>query len=89
VTGVDAVLRVVDALTALRIPYMVVGAFSSNAHGRPRSTKDADFVIQPGNTDVNSIAIAIGGGFRLDPQMSFETITASPGTSSVIPTRRS
>lgn len=76
-TAVAALTLVVDALTSLHIPYMVVGAISSNAHGRPRSTKDADFVVQLGDTPISAIATAIGGGFELDPQMSFETITSS------------
>lgn len=42
----DALLRVLDALEALEIPYMVVGSFASTFWGRPRTTHDADLVIQ-------------------------------------------
>lgn len=75
--ALEAVERVIDALSSLRVPYMIVGAISSNVHGRPRSTKDADVVIQLGETSISKIAAAIGGGFELDPQMSFETITST------------
>lgn len=77
-TAVDYVLRVVDALEALAIPYMVVGSFSSNAYGIPRSTKDGDFVLEIGDTAVSELLRALGGEFKLDPQMSFETITTTP-----------
>jgi hypothetical protein len=39
-------LQVVDALTELRLPYMVIGGFALAAWGRPRSTLDIDFMIQ-------------------------------------------
>ena len=42
----DVALRVVDALNSGKIPFMLVGGFSSNYYGVPRSTKDADFVVQ-------------------------------------------
>ncbi len=42
-----ALLEVVRSLEVLRIPYMVTGSFASSFHGRPRSTHDADVVIDP------------------------------------------
>jgi hypothetical protein len=43
----DALLRVVRALESEAIPYMVTGSVASSYHGRPRSTQDADIVIDP------------------------------------------
>lgn len=43
--SLEATAAVIDALEELRIPYMLVGAFSSNAYSIARSTKDADFVV--------------------------------------------
>ena len=40
-------VRLVAALNAAGIPYMVVGSFASSAHGIPRATKDIDIVIAP------------------------------------------
>jgi hypothetical protein len=74
-TGDDATLAVVDALEELGIPYMVVGSFSSNVYGVPRSTHDVDFVIQLGNQSIQALADRLGASFRLDPPMSFETVT--------------
>lgn len=73
----DIALTVVDALERLQIPYMFVGSFSSNFWGIPRSTKDADFVIELRDQSAAAIGELPGPGSRLDPQMSFETLTAT------------
>jgi hypothetical protein len=75
--SVEAVFKVVSALELLHIPYMVVGSFSSNVYGKPRSTKDADFVVELGDLSISTLTSAIGSGFVLDPQMSFESITST------------
>jgi hypothetical protein len=74
-TGEEATLAVIDALEGLAIPYMVVGSFSTNVYGIPRSTHDADFVIHLASRPAREIAERLGPEFRLDPQMSFETVT--------------
>src|SRR5947209_6722588 len=76
-SGNEATLAVIDALEALDIPYMLVGSYSSNFYGVPRSTEDADFVVQVGSQSVASLAERLGPAFRLDPQLSFETVTAT------------
>lgn len=76
-TAVDFVRRVVETLNRQGIPYMAVGSFSSNVYGKPRSTKDADFVIELGDRDITQFARDLGSDFSLDPQMSFETITST------------
>jgi hypothetical protein len=76
-TAVDFVLRVVDALERLSIPYMAVGSFSTNVYGNPRSTKDADFVLELGNHSMTELSKLIGADFTLDSQMSFETVTST------------
>lgn len=42
----DALFRVFEALESLQIPYMVVGSFASTFWGRPRTTHDADLVVE-------------------------------------------
>ncbi len=74
-TGNEATLAVIDALEALAIPYMLVGSLSSNVYGVPRSTHDADFVIECGVEFLPRLAAHLGAAFRLDPQMTFETAT--------------
>jgi hypothetical protein len=77
VTATEFVTRVVAALRKLSIPYMVVGSFSSNVYGKPRSTKDADFVLEMSDCSITTLAGEIGSDFKLESQMSFETITAT------------
>ena len=42
----DVLHRVLDALQALDIPYMIVGSFASTYWGRPRTTHDADLLVE-------------------------------------------
>jgi len=46
VTIDDVALRVSAALGAAGVPFILVGGFSSNFHGVPRSTADAEFVVK-------------------------------------------
>ena len=39
--------RIVGALEATGIPYMLTGSFASSHHGTPRATQDIDLVIAP------------------------------------------
>ena len=73
----DAAFRVADALNAAGIPFMLVGGFSSNYYGIPRSTKDADFVIQFNAPLDQKFARTLGPKFEAKPQMSFETNTGT------------
>lgn len=72
-----AVCRVIDALEKLGIGYMLVGAYSSNAWGIPRATKDADFVLGLDMDPPESLFSELGEAFEIDPQLSFETKTGS------------
>jgi len=47
-TSQDAFLKkLIMVLGDCSIPYMISGSFVSSYHGRPRATKDIDFVIAP------------------------------------------
>lgn len=76
-TSEEVVLATIDALEGAGVPYMVVGSLSSNLYGIPRSTRDADFVVQLGDTSIQDIVQRLGPAFRLEPQMSFETVTGT------------
>ncbi|HJT78629.1 MAG TPA: hypothetical protein VJ739_15610 [Gemmataceae bacterium] len=76
-TSDEATAAVIDALNAEALPYMLVGSFASNFYGVPRATQDADFVLQLGATPVSALAQRLAPAFRLDPQLSFETITGT------------
>jgi predicted nucleotidyltransferase len=73
----DVTLRVIDALNASRVNYMLVGSFSTNAYGIPRSTKDADFVLQLEGDLAPEFYEELGDDFEIDPQLRFETNTGT------------
>jgi hypothetical protein len=77
ISGDNITLKVVEALDECEISYLLAGSFSSNQYGVPRSTKDADFVLQLKSGVGERFALALGKPFELDPQLSFETITGT------------
>lgn len=76
-TAEEAAVAVVDALERTGVPYMVVGSLASNLYGTPRSTQDADIVIQWAPGTLGALTSALGASFQLDPRTSFETITGT------------
>lgn len=76
-TADEAVVAVLDALETAAMRYMIVGSLASNFHGIPRSTRDADFVVEvpPGN--LVHVGGALPRGLTLQPQGSFETVTGT------------
>ena len=76
-TSLDAVQSVVRVLESIQVPYLLAGSFSSNLYGIPRSTKDADFVLELRSGDIERLMDQLGPGFVRDPQMSFETVTGT------------
>jgi len=70
-------LSVIDALTTADVPYLLAGSFSSNYYGIPRSTHDADFVIELQGRSIMSLQPHLGPALRIDPQVEFETVTGT------------
>ncbi|MFH2053277.1 MAG: DUF6036 family nucleotidyltransferase [bacterium] len=46
-SSTDVFRRIIAALDAAGIPYMLTGSFASSLHGLTRATQDIDFVIAP------------------------------------------
>jgi hypothetical protein len=76
-TGEEAVATLLDLLNARGVPYMVVGSFSSNRYGVPRATHDADFVIKASGKNLHECLDELPEEFQVDPQASFELVTAT------------
>jgi hypothetical protein len=72
-----AVVAMIDALHQEQIDYMIVGSFSSNYYGIPRSTEDGDFVIELTGKSLNAVKQRLGDQFEFDPQTSFESVTGT------------
>jgi hypothetical protein len=58
VTAPDVFRRVVHALDAAGIPYMLTGSFASAYHAVPRATQDIDLVIAPNWSQLAELARA-------------------------------
>jgi hypothetical protein len=70
-------LQIASALDASGVRYLLAGSFASNYYGIPRSTKDADFVVQLESGVGSAFAARLGEDFALGPQLSFETVTGT------------
>lgn len=77
ISSESVMVRVADALEASGIPYLLTGSFASNYYGIPRSTEDADFVLQSSGGLGADFVLRLGEDFLLEPQLSFETQTGT------------
>lgn len=68
------VSRVVHALDAVGIRYVVGGSLASSIYGIPRATQDADFVAEIRPSDVEKVAARLQGEFYADTAMMYEAI---------------
>ena len=63
---------------ALQISFMLVGSFSSNFYGVPRSTEDADFVIELSSSkQLAELQSSLSGSYICDGQKMFELQTGT------------
>lgn len=76
-TGNDGLLALLKTLNELDVPYMIVGSYSSNFYGIPRSTKDADLVFEFTSSNLKRIDERLPAGLRFENQGSFEMVTAT------------
>jgi hypothetical protein len=77
VTADEAVVAVLDALDTATVPYMLVGSLASNFHGIPRSTRDADFVIESVAGGLERLARVLPAELALQPQASLDPVTGT------------
>lgn len=72
-----AALLVAKALEEEAIPYIIVGGYSSNTYGIPRSTKDVDVVVSIAASRLTDLLNRLGPAWKREPQLSFETNTGT------------
>jgi hypothetical protein len=71
----QALLGVVRLLESLDVPYMIVGSIASSHHGRPRSTHDADVVIDPAPRALDTLVQRLAdSGFYVDARRAREAM---------------
>lgn len=69
--------HVVRALKRAEISFILVGSFSSNQYGIPRSTKDIDLVVEAQASGLRDFTEILGRDFVPEKQYRFETNTGT------------
>lgn len=75
--GTDALISLIRALERSDVPYMIVGSYSSNFYGIPRSTRDADLVVSLDHADWGKLTSILPPDLELEQQASFEMVTST------------
>jgi hypothetical protein len=71
----EVLARVTRLLADLGVPYMVTGSLASSVHGRPRTTHDADIVIDPTPPALDRLVAELqAGGFHVDAAVAREAL---------------
>lgn len=65
----ELLVRTVEILENLKIPYMLTGSFAVNFYGIPRTTHDIDVVVQIGLADADPLARHFPSDFYADAEM--------------------
>jgi predicted nucleotidyltransferase len=73
----DVVRTVIDSLNQQGVSYMIVGSLATNFYCVPRSTQDADIVVQSRLVDVARQVSRGVAGMSFEPQLGFESVTAT------------
>jgi hypothetical protein len=74
----EEVLKIVaEKLDDCGIAYMIVGSFASNVHGKPRTTHDADMVIEIDEPSLEKFAQALGNDFYFDVEAAKDAIRSN------------
>lgn len=76
-TGTDSLVELIAVFESAGIPHMIVGSYSSNFYGIPRSTKDADLVVHLPSVEWAKLPAILPAGIEMDDQMSFEMVTST------------
>ena len=75
--GTEALVALARAFDDAGMAYMIVGSYSSNFYGIPRSTKDADLVVNLDQADWKKLTSILPAGLELEEQSGFEMVTST------------
>jgi len=75
----DCIRATIRALNELAIPHMLTGSLASNSYGRPRSTRDADFVVAIGDKAIVANQLLTFTAVATDADQPAQTLAYSLG----------
>lgn len=71
----EVLAALIGHLEAIGIPHMLTGSFASSIHGRPRTTHDADLVIEPTAEGLQRLVEALAAsGFYVDQVVAMDAL---------------
>jgi hypothetical protein len=71
----EEVLKVVvEKLENCGVAYMIVGSFASNVYGKPRTTHDADVVIEINEQSLEKLVQSFGNDFYFDMETARDAV---------------
>lgn len=71
---IPTLLKIIDALERLGIPYAVGGSLASSIHGEPRTTQDVDIAADLNPHSVEALVRALEETFDLDADIAREAV---------------
>lgn len=66
--------KIIKALNASKIPYMLSGSMCSSFHGQPRATNDADIVIDPTTEQLLNFVNSFGPECYLSREAALQSV---------------
>jgi hypothetical protein len=81
----EALAEVKEFLDRHSIKHFVIGGIANAVWGKPRATRDADFIILPGDRSIGEIVDLIGTEFKYrtaDPHTFVQQTSVLPVTTS-------
>ena len=75
----EALQLVLSHFDECGIQYMIAGSFASNVHGVPRTTQDADVIIEATLDELLRFINMLGSDFYADPDAAKEAFAGNQG----------
>jgi hypothetical protein len=70
----DVLVQILELFEKHQISYMIAGSFASNIHGTPRTTYDADVVIDTNKESLNAFIAEIEESFYVSEEAALEAL---------------
>ncbi len=73
-TQAEVLRELIQCLAAVKARYLIGGSVASSAVGVPRSTLDADLLVEIQSTGILELAVNLGGDWYIDPEFASRAV---------------